>query len=124
MEKYNQLVDNLLWFHIANEQAQYGNFDRHKIKGRLLKLAGKLAGVLDYIFIWRDDTGLRIFFLEAKAPGKGGVGLKMYDALSETQQNFVPLLDLLGIPWKVFDSPNEGLKFLQEQGVIKNSVIF
>lgn len=101
-----------VFFHIANQQVQTGkNSAAHMRMGAKMKRMGKRAGVLDYEFIWKDQFGAtRIAFLEAKMPSKSP---------SKEQQDFMEDCKALGIPVAVFRSVQEGLRHLEDWGLIK-----
>lgn len=102
----------LVYFHITNEQPRQkgGNSTAAAIIGRRLKDMGRRSGVSDYEFLWRGPLGLEVGFLEAKMPG---------NYPTENQQAFFQDCKRLNIRTGVFRSVQEGLRILQDWGVLK-----
>lgn len=104
-----------LYFHIVNEQPRQKNGSNvaAAIIGKRLKDMGRKAGVLDYAFMWQGVFGLEVGFLEAKH-GKNG--------LQPSQSDFIEDCNALGIRTGVFRTVQEGMRHLQDWGVIKPDV--
>lgn len=141
LQLYHQIInpDSFLWYHIPNGQsADEGAFFgflfkicpqlrtfkdvlhkallyARKIAGAKDKALGAMPGVPDYFFMWRDSENTPfIGYLEAKS--KTG-------ELSKEQGKFRAYCMRESIPYAEFRDHIQGLKILQEWGVIKEGAI-
>lgn len=118
--KLHGLLRPCIYFHITNEQPrQKYNTKQERaeankwgaIVGQKLNRMGRRSGVLDYEFIWKDALGqVRIAFLEAKHEDKG---------LLQSQKDFIEDCKQMGIPTGVFRNVQQGIRFLEDWGIIK-----
>lgn len=94
-QQYNQIRNDILIFHIANESPS-----SHAYRIQLAQM-GTLAGVFDYIVLTK---GGGIAFLEFKRNEKG--------KLSAAQVKFTAKLDFLGIKWRRVWEPEQAFEFI------------
>lgn len=92
-----------IWSHPANEVG--GGTKNAKIRYAIAKALGLIAGFPDFIFTWKGGAG----FIEFKAP-KG--------TMSDNQKDFRSWCELVGIPYVVARSADEGEAALREWGVL------
>lgn len=91
-----------IWWHTPNEGK------RHQITACIMKAMGMLAGVPDFIFIWRNQ-GLHVAFIEMKAGN---------NKQSTAQKNFQKWADYWMIPYAVHYSADEAAYQLKEWGAV------
>ena len=117
---HNQIKPrSYVWFHIPNEQPQFGANKRlHIMYGKKLKTMGRLPGVWDYIFIWRNIDDIvgtqRVVFIEFK---------KEKPVVRNAQEDFGKVLSNLMIPKLVTNSVLEAILFLREHGFVNDKIL-
>lgn len=94
-----------VWFHVPNEGK------RHKITACIMKAMGMLAGVPDFIFIWKNkQTGLLgAGFIEMKTPG---------NKQSPSQKDFQAWAEFWGIPYAVHNDAGNAAYQLKQWGAL------
>lgn len=91
-----------VWCHPANELAGAA---RATPAAAIARALGLIAGSSDFLFLWKDGAGA----LEAKSD----VG-----RLSPGQKDFRDWCDLMGVPFHVFRTADEGESYLRGWGVL------
>lgn len=92
-----------IWSHIGNEIA--GGVKNAAIRYAIAKALGFISGFPDFVFAWKEGAGV----IEFKAP-KG--------TMSQNQKNFRSWCELIGIPYVVARSADEGEATLRAWGVL------
>lgn len=93
-----------VWSHIPNELA--GGTNNAKIRYAIAKALGMITGTADYLFLWSDGAAA----LEVKA--KRGVQ-------TEEQRHFQVWCGMMGVPYFVVYSADEGESTLRNLGILK-----
>lgn len=93
-----------VWSHIPNELA--GGTNNAKIRYAIAKALGMITGTADYLFLWRDGAAA----LEVKAAR----GIQ-----SEGQKHFQVWCEMMGVPYFVVYSADEGERTLRNLGILK-----
>ena len=93
-----------VWSHIPNELA--GGTNNAKIRYAVAKALGMITGTADYLFLWNDGGAA----LEMKA--KHGVQ-------TDNQKHFQAWCVMMGVPYYVVYSADEGESILRNLGILK-----
>jgi hypothetical protein len=99
-----QARDDVMWFHIPNGEL------RDKRAAAKLKAMGVRPGVADLLFIWCGISGLRVLFLELKAPKRKP---------SDIQNDFATLARKIRCHYEWADNVDDAWKILEWYGVVK-----
>lgn len=117
LELHCQIVnpDSFCILHIPNGQRAGQDESARAIAGAYDKRLGAMRGAPDYLLLWRDAEGIPfVGFLEAKS--KTG-------ELSAEQEKFRAFCFRESIPFAEFRSVEQGLKLMQQWGIIKDKVV-
>lgn len=95
-----------VWFHVPNEIAGQQGSRRAAIRYALAKAIGLIPGTADFIFLCAAGS----FALECKA-GR--------NTLSANQKDFRDWCELVGVPFAVFRSADEGEAQLRAWGILR-----
>jgi hypothetical protein len=99
-----QCRDDVLWFHVPNGE------ERDKRTAAKLKAMGVRPGVADLVFIWRAVGGLKILFLELKAPKRKP---------SDVQNEFAHCAQRLNCHYECADNVDDAWKIIEWHGLVK-----
>jgi hypothetical protein len=99
-----QCRDDVLWFHVPNGEL------RDKRAAAKLKAMGVKPGVADLVFIWLGISGIKVLFLELKAPKRKP---------SDVQKHFAQFAQRIHCHYECADKIDDAWKIIEWHGLVK-----